>query len=192
VTVGKELVHAARMALAVALLAIAGILWSWLPTKLQSWAPIDVPGTVGQRVAGRDIVVTVHRTYLAREVTTKGSSGFNRFPSKGVWLVMMVSYQPLLKPQTPRFDLRADGRFFDTNLSGFHSSAQPEMPESGPLAFELPDIPRSATLLVSNELTESSMAKMDYAPLDSQIAITMPLSGMVPQASLDLSGLSTP
>jgi hypothetical protein len=190
VTAAKKLMPAARTALAVAMLAIAGAMWSWMPTKLQSWAPIEVPGTVGQRVAGRDIVVTVSRTYLAREVTTNGQLGFSRFPSKGVWLVMMVSYQPLLQPQLPRFDLRAEGRFFDTNLSGFHSSAQPEIPESGPLAFELPDVPRSATLLVSNQLTESSMAKMDYAPLDSQIAITLPLSGVVPQASLDLSALS--
>ncbi len=111
-TARKALLPAGRMALAVALLATAGLMWSWLPTKLQSWAPIDVRGNVGQRVVGRDIAVTVHKFYLAHEVTAKGEHGLNRFPSKGVWLVMALSYEPLLKPESPRFRLQADGRTF--------------------------------------------------------------------------------
>lgn len=186
----KALLPAARNALAVALLIAAGTMWSWLPTKLQSWAPIDIHGSVGQRIVGRNIAVTVHRIYLAHEVTANGAKGLNRFPSKGVWLVMMVSYEPALTPQSPRFDLSADGNTFDTNLSAFHHMAQPEMPQSGPLAFELPKKPQSATLLVSNALSESSMAKMDFAPLDSRIAVDMPLSGVTPAVSLNLSELS--
>jgi hypothetical protein len=178
------------LVLAVVLLATAGLMWSWLPTKLQSWAPIDVPGTVGQRVAGRNLAVTVHRAYLAREVTANGTHGLNRFPSQGVWLVMMISYEPLLMPQAPRFDLRADGRTFDTNLSGFHGIAQPDLPMSGALSFELPQIPHSATLLVSNKLTDSSTATMDFQPLDSRVAITIPLTGVAPVASLNLSELN--
>jgi hypothetical protein len=186
----KALLPVARNVLAVALLISAGAMWSLLPTKLQSWAPIDVHGAVGQRIVGRNIVVTVHRTYLAREVTARGEKGLNRFPSKGVWLVMMVTYEPAFTPQSPRFDMSADGNTFDTNLSAFHHMAQPDMPVSGPLAFELPKQPQSATLLVSNVLTESSMAKMDFAPLDSRIAVDMPLAGVVPAASLNLNELS--
>ena len=189
-TIPKALLPAARNALAVALLITAGMMWSWLPTKLQSWAPIDVPGTVGQRIVGRNIVVTVHRIYLAHEVTAKGEKGLNRFPSKGVWLVMMVSYEPRFTPQSPRFDLSADGNSFDTNLSAFHHMAQPDMPQSGPLAFELPKQPQSATLLASNALSESSMSKMDFSPLDSRIAVDIPLAGVAPAASLNLNELS--
>ncbi|WP_292991939.1 hypothetical protein [Mycobacterium sp.] len=185
----QKLLPAARGILAAMLLVSAGAMWSLLPTKLQSWAPIEVHGPVGQRIVGRDIAVTVHRTYLAREVTANSHNGLNHFPSKGVWLVMVLTYQPLLKPHSPRFDLRADGNLFDTNLSDFHHMAQPGMPESGPLAYELPKAPRSATLLVSNALTESSMAKMDFAPLDSQIAVDITLSGVVPLASLKLDDL---
>lgn len=188
-TARKALLPAARGILAAVLLVSAGAMWSLLPTKLQSWAPIEVPGQVGQRIVGRDIAVTVHRTYLAREVTANGRNGLNRFPSKGVWLVMVLTYQPLLRAHSARFDLRADGNMFDTNLSDLRSIAQPEMPESGPLAYELPKVPRSATLLVSNEITESSMAKMDFAPLDSQIAVNIPLSGVVPLDSLKLDDL---
>lgn len=189
-TARKALLPAARGILAALLLIGAGAMWSLLPTKLQSWAPMEVHGPVGQRIVGRDIAVTVHRTYLAREVTAKSHNGLNRFTSKGVWLVMVLSYEPLLQPHSARFDLRADGNTFDTSLSGFSGLAQPDMPDSGPLAFELPKAPRSATLLVSNSITESSMAKMDFAPLDSQIAVDIPLAGVVPVASLNLDELS--
>jgi hypothetical protein len=186
----KALLPAARMALAVALLATAGLMWSWLPTKLQSWAPIDVRGTVGHRVVGRDLAVTVHKFYLAREVTASGQHGLNRFPSKGAWLVMVLSYEPLFKPQSPRFRLQADGRTFSLNLSGFGSHAvQPEMPSSGPLAFELPTTPHSATLSVTNSLTDNDFQEMT-APLDSRVAVTLPLSGVTPRASLNLNELS--
>ena len=189
-TVRKALLPTARNVLAAVLLLTAGAMWSLLPTKLQSWAPIDVHGAVGQRIVGRDIVVTVRRAYLAREVTAKGRNGLNRFSTKGVWLVMVLSYEPATKPQSPRFDLLADGNTFDTNLSAFHGMVQPDMPESGPLTFELPKTPQNATLLVSNVLTESSMATMDFAPLDSRIAVDMPLSGVVPAVSLNLDELS--
>jgi hypothetical protein len=189
-TAGKALLPAGRMALAVVLLATAGLMWSWLPTKLQSWAPIDVRGTVGQRVAGRDIAVTVNKFYLAREVTAKGQHGLNRFPSKGVWLVMVLSYEPLLKPQSPRFRLQADKRTFSLNLSGFGNHVvQPEMPARGPLAFELPTTPHSATLLITNTLTDNDFQEM-IAPLDSRIAITIPLSGVTAAPSLNLNELS--
>ncbi|MGH3966916.1 MAG: hypothetical protein ACRDTV_02030, partial [Mycobacterium sp.] len=179
-----------RAVLAAALLATAGMMWSHMPTKLQSWAPIQVHGTVGQRVTGRNLAVTVHSTYLAHEVTATGKLGLNRFPSKGMWLVMVLSYEPLRQPEKPRFTLQADGKTITTNLSGFGHLVQPEMPASGPLAFELPTVPHSATLLVVNARTDSGGFDMDSAPLDSQIAITMPLSGRVPRASLNLNELS--
>jgi hypothetical protein len=179
-----------RHVLAAALLLTAGLMWSWMPTKLQSWAPIEVPGTVGQRVAGRDIAVTVQRVYLAHEVTAHGPHGLNRFPSNGVWLVMMISYEPLHEAHSPRIQLRADGRTFSSNVSGIGSSvAQPASPSRGPVAFELPAEPRSATLLMTNTLGDNNYQEM-IAPLDSRIAVTIPLAGQVTQASLNLSELS--
>jgi len=186
----KALVPTARIVLAAALLLTAGAMWSLLPTKLQSWAPIDIHGSVGQRIVGRDIIVTVRRTYLAHELMAKGYNGFNRFTSKGVWLVMMVDYQPILTPQSPRFELVADGNTFNTNLSALNELVQPRLPASGPLAFELPKTPASATLRISNALLESSTAEMDFRPLDSRIAIDMPLTGLVPAGSLNLDELS--
>lgn len=76
------LLTAGRYVLAAALLLTAGLMWSWLPTKVQSWAPIEVPGTVGQHVAGRDLAVTVQKVYLAHEVTAHGNHGLNRFRPK--------------------------------------------------------------------------------------------------------------
>jgi len=135
----RPLLQAGRYVLAATLLFTAGLMWSWMPTKLQSWAPIEVPGTVGQRVVGRDIAVTVHRVYLAHEVTGNGDHGLNRFPSKGVWLVMMISYEPLHEISSPNIQVRADGRTFSTNVSGIGSRAtQPASPSRGPVAFELP------------------------------------------------------
>jgi hypothetical protein len=184
------LLPAGRWALAAALLLTAGLMWSWMPTKVQSWAPIEVPGTVGQRVAGRDLAVTVQSAYLAHEVTANGNTGLNRFPSNGVWLVMMISYEPLHEPQSPNFLLRADGRTFSTNISGIGSrTTQPAPPAHGPVAFELPAVPRIATLLVANRLVDNNYQET-IAPLDSQIAVTIPLAGKMTQASLNLSELS--
>ncbi len=184
------LLPAGRYVLAAALLLTAGLMWSWMPTKVQSWAPIEVPGTVGQRVTGRDIAVTVQSAYLAHEVTANGDTGLNRFPSNGVWLVMMISYEPLREPQSPNFQLRADGRTFSTNISGISSrTTQPATPAHGPVAFELPAVPRNATLLVANRLVDNNYQEM-IAPLDSQIAVTIPLAGQVTRASLNLSELS--
>jgi hypothetical protein len=187
-TAGKALVPAGRAALAVAMLVTAGLMWSLLPTKLQSWAPIDVHGTVGQRVTGRDIAVTVQSSYLATEVTANGMHGLNRFPSKGAWLVMVLNYEPLLRPQSPFFQLRADGKTFSTNLSAFGPPVEPEEPSHGPLAFELPTVPRSATLLVSNKITDNDYQDTE-ALLDSRLAITVPLPGGVPRPSLNLDEL---
>lgn len=188
-TVGKALLPAGRIALVAAFLAIAGTMWSSMPTKLQSWAPIQVHGTVGQRVAGRNLAVTVHDVYLAREVTAAGLHELNRFPSKGVWLVIVLSYEPLLTPQSPRFALLAQGKTFSLNLSGF-TTVQPGLPARGPVAFEVPAAPPSATLLVANQLSDTTSATME-APLDSEISITVPLAGRVPRASLNLSELSS-
>jgi hypothetical protein len=188
-TAWKTLRPATHIALAAALLAAAGLMWPSLPTKLQSWAPIPVYGTVGQRVTGRDLAVTVFDTYLAHEVTARGFDGLNRLPSNGIWLVMVLSYQPLLTPEVPSFELQADGDTFSANLSGFRGLVQPGIPMRGPLAFEVPKVPQSVTLLVSNERTDETMGRID-APLDSQLVITIPLAGCVPRASLNLSELS--
>lgn len=189
-TAWKTLLPAGRTVLAVALLATAGLMWSLLPTKLQSWAPIDVHGTVGQRVTGRDIAVTVSNSYLANEVTAKGMHGMNRFPSKGVWLVMVISYEPLIQPHAPYFRLRADGKTFAASLDGFGSySVEPELPSRGPIAYELPAVPHSATLLVSNKIVDSDYQETD-ALLDSRLAITIPVPGGAPRPSLNLDELN--
>jgi hypothetical protein len=189
-TAWKALLPAGRAVLAVALLATAGLMWSLLPTKLQSWAPIDVHGTVGQRVTGRDIAVTVSKSYLAREVTAEGMRGLNRFPSKGVWLVMVISYEPLLQPHIPFFRLKAEERTFSTSLDGFGNHlVQPEMPSSGPIAYELPAVPRRATLLVSNKIIDNDIQETE-ALLDSRVAVAISLPNSSPLPSLNLDELA--
>jgi hypothetical protein len=190
VTAGQRLLPAGRAVLAVTLLATAGLMWTLLPNKLQSWAPIDVHGTVGQRITGRDIAVTVSKSYLAREVTAEGTLGLNRFPSKGAWLVMVLSYEPLLKPQIPFFRLQADGRTFSTSLDGFgNHQVQPDIPSRGPIAYELPAVPHSATLLVSNKIVDNDIQETD-ASLDSRVAVAIPLPHGAPLPSLNLDELA--
>jgi hypothetical protein len=103
---------------------------------------------------------------------------------------MVISYEPLLRPESPRFQLRADGKTFSTNLSAFGNHVvQPEEPSRGPLAFELPTIPHSATLLVSNKIVDNDYQETD-ALLDSRLAVTIPLSGGAPRPSLNLDELN--
>jgi hypothetical protein len=182
------LLPAARIAVAAAMVTVASLMWSLLPTKMQSWAPIQVHGTVGEKITGRNLAVTVHETFLSHEVTFAGRLGLNRLRSHGVWLVVLLSYEPLLKPEVPRFELQADGRSFLQNLSGFGSSEQPDMPSTGPVAYELPTVPDRAALLIANQLGVDMGGTMS-APLDSQIAIPLPLAHRTPEVSLNLDEL---
>jgi hypothetical protein len=184
----KALLPAARIALAAAMLIAASLMWQLLPTKMQSWAPIQVHGTVGEKVTGRDLAVTVLDTFLTREVTFAGDHGPNRLTSQGVWLVIVLSYEALWKPEVPFFELQADGRTFSRSLSGQSGAEQPEMPSTGPVAFELPGVPDRVALLIANQLAVDIGGTM-VAPLDSQIVIPLPLVGRTPEASLNLDEL---
>jgi hypothetical protein len=183
------LLPAARIALAAVMLTVASLMWSLLPTKMQSWAPIHVHGTVGEKITGRNLAVTVHDTFLTREVTFAGDRGLNRLTSQGVWLVIVLSYEALLKPEVPRFELQADGRTFSRSLSGQSGAEQPEMPSTGPVAFELPAVLDRVALLIANQLSIDMGGTM-IAPLDSQIVIPLPLADRTPAASLNLDELS--
>ncbi len=149
-------------------------MWSWLPTKLQSWAPIDVHGTVGQRVVGRDLAVTVHRTYLAREVVAKGRNGLNRFPSKGIWLVMTVTYEPLLTTQQPKFEPAS--RTEDLRHRTYRVSTSPCIPECRKAVRSRMTCPPSHPVppCWSPKPSRTPVAAWhdtDFAPLDSRIAV---------------------
>ncbi|HEY7054712.1 MAG TPA: hypothetical protein VH496_21625 [Mycobacterium sp.] len=178
---------ALRVVITLALLASAAALWSLIPTKLQTWAPIVVKGAVGQRVTGRNLAVTVERTLLAREVAFVNSGQTAHIPSKGVWLIVVLSYEPFRQPETPAFELRAGGRRFVSNLSGMRN-VQPGLPARGPVAFDIPEIPSAATLLVSNKVSDRYGYRLT-APLDSQIEVPLALPSGTPEATVNLNQL---
>ncbi len=181
----KRIAHAV---LAFALLVVAALLWQTLPDKLQSSAPLRVDGSVGERVAGRNLAVTVHEVHLAREVTFTSRGTETALP--GVWLVSVLTYESLLEPAKPGFELDASGSRYTTNLGGLDAAEkqQPGLPVRTVVAFELPEIPDKATLLVANKVPDKYGVYLN-TPLDSQLAIALTWDQNGPERSVDLDRL---
>lgn len=178
-----------RVALAVALLAVAVLLWSKMPVKLQSWAPITERGSLGERVIGRDLIVTVHSATLTHELVFADSSGIQTVGTNGVWIVFDVSFGTRELFNRPAFELDAGGRHFTAYFGGFRSDVGPGLSERRPVAFEVPEKPSSVTLLVYNEAADRYGNKLT-APADSQIAVTadLPDAPVLPFVDLDRVG----
>lgn len=178
----------ARVLLALALLATAVFIWSRMPTKLQSWAPIVEHGRVGEQISGRNLRVTVHDVALATELIFTEDGVAQHVPTTGVWIVLDVSYETIDMFAEPEFALDAGGRHFRAYFGGFRGDVDPGFPERAPVAFEVPEKPSSATLLVSNEATDRYGNTLN-APLDSQIAVTADLTDtpLAPIIDLDLA-----
>lgn len=159
---------------AVAMLATATWLWSQLPTKMQSWAPITVTGALGERIEGRNLAVTVNDVQVAREAVFTNDGVPVRMTTDGNWLVVALSYEPLLSAESPTFVLTADGKRFESPLSGFTPNAPPGLTERNVVAFEVPAVPEHAELLVYNKTADRYGNPMP-APLDSAIAVPLPV-----------------
>ncbi|TRW82753.1 hypothetical protein FK535_12380 [Mycolicibacterium sp. 018/SC-01/001] len=180
-----RLAPAARLVIAAAMLAAATWLWLQLPTKMQSWAPIEVTGAVGEHVEGRNLAVTVHDVQLARVITFTNDGVPVRMSTDGAWLVTVLSYEPLLSAESPVFELTADGRRFTSPLSGFDRNAPPGLTQRSVVAFEVPTVPTLAELLVYNKTIDQYGNPMP-APLDSAIAVPLPVPDeALPQLDLN-------
>lgn len=175
----------ARAALAVAMLASAAWLWSHLPNKMQSWAPIAVQGKVGERTEGRNLAATVHDVQLGRQIHFSNHGVPIEMSTSGVWLVVTLSYEPLLSTESPATVLVADGRSFESPLSGLSSSAPAGLTKRSVVAFEVPERPATAELLISNK-TQGQWGTIMQAPLDSQIHVPLTVPGDV-EESIDLN-----
>jgi len=169
---------------AAVLLLGAALLWQQMPDKLQSWGPIPVRANVGERAEGRNLAVTVHSTRLAREVTFGSGDDVKMLP--GFWVVSIVSYESLAEPARPRFGLEALGRTYSTSLNGFEmlTDTQPGFIQRSVLAFETPEFPAVATLVVKN-VSRDRFGNDVNAPLDSEIRIGLSWEGE-PARSVDL------
>jgi hypothetical protein len=179
---------ALRVALAVAMLALTAWLWGHLPTKMQSWAPIVVHGTTGERVDGRNLAVTVHSVQLAREVTFASDGVPVVMSTTGVWMVISLTYETLVSAEAPAFQLRADDRTFEAPLTGFPTRLAPGLPDHSVVTFELPTVPVEAELLVYNKAADT-YGNPQVAPLDSQLSVPLELPGRA-ERSVDLSAVA--
>ncbi len=190
----KSMPAAMRLVMAVVLLVAAALVWLTLPNKLQSWAPITEKGTVGERVVAREFAVTVEQSILTNRVTYTEYADPHDYP--GIWVVVVVTYETLTTPAWPRFELEALGKRY-TNFRQAHKAVefrttgtngeQPGLPKRGVIAFELPAVPKSAELLVTNRSADKFGEPL-YAPLDSQIAVQLNLDDP-PRPSVDLDVL---
>lgn len=187
---GRTLLPAARVGLALALLAAAMLLWQNMPTKTDTWAPIAVDARVGERAVGRDLAVTVHSVELVRALTLQQRGQPVRMPATAAWLVFSLSYEPLHNDGRPVLQLVADGRSYRSNLGSFSGPAVAAgTSKRGVAAFELPNIPAAAVFKVANQTRERWGNPLD-APLDSQIALPVDVAALSLHDSADLDALA--
>ena len=87
------------------------------------------------------------------------------------------------------FLLRAAGRTFESPLTDLRRQAAPGIPRNGVAAFQLPDVPDEAALLVSHAAADQWGNPL-LAPLDTQIEVMIPLRGKDIHNELDLSRMN--
>ena len=181
-------------ALTLVLLGLAVWVWLLMPTKVESWAPIDVRGAVGERLVGRTLAVTVHDVVLTRQLTFSNDAGPQVIDTEGVWLIADISFSATEFAEVPLFEVEVDGRHFTPVVSGFPSliTGGPKALPAGfttraVVAFELSGSPREATVLVRSEVVDQYGNEL-RAPLDSQLAVPVSFG---PNAVRDSVNLDT-
>ncbi len=186
----RNLLSVGRVVLAVALLGVAVALWKNMPTKLDTWAPIAVEASIGQRAVGRDLAVTVHRVEVARAVEFDQGGQLRRVPATAAWLVFALSYEPLHDfDNSPQLRLVTSGRTYESNIGSLGQGPHPVGVEKrGVAAFELPEVPSEAVLQVANTTREKWGNELN-APLDSQISLRVDVGALPLQDAVNLDDL---
>ncbi|HEY7052418.1 MAG TPA: hypothetical protein VH496_09850 [Mycobacterium sp.] len=132
-----------RLVATLCVIAAAATVWHFLPMPTQVFAPFDVRGSVGQRVAGRPIEATVHDVRIAPEVTASTSGRKKRIAATGSWVVVDTTMQATVDPARPEAELLLDGntyrpaeRFLLENLDA-GGTLNPGIPERGTWVFDV-------------------------------------------------------
>jgi len=134
--------HVANGALLAVILAVAAVVQHTSPGDGGWQQPIEVTGTVGDRVEGRNIAATVWSAQVAREVQTSDWTG----QTTGIWVVVDVSAEAVVD----EFAARLGTAQLVIGDETFSASERPDLdtvyrnslsvgiPTRGPLFFEIP------------------------------------------------------
>ncbi|HZQ32966.1 MAG TPA: hypothetical protein VFB19_14675 [Mycobacterium sp.] len=127
---------------AAVVIAVAAVVWHFLPTYTQVYAPFDVHGTSGTTVTGRNLSARVFGARVTPNVkapSVVGSGG--RVAAAGVWVVVDATVSTMRDSALPKADLLVAGntytpsdRFLTETLGGL---ADPGIPQIGTWTFDV-------------------------------------------------------
>lgn len=165
--------------LAVLLLIAAWLLAFVTPAEDAATAPFVVSAQPGEEAAGRNISATV--TGIRAAETLSGG-----WAAAGVWLIVDLEVASVLSEQgvlLGHATLQVADRSYRASErppSLFRQTLAAGIPQSGSLAFELPDAAFAGTAVLRLGLLEAETR------LDSLLEVPLDLAGVAPEAELPL------
>lgn len=183
--------HLVSAAVLVALLVAAGAVADTAPTTAGWQAPIEVPGTVGETLSGRNIEATVLDARAADAVTT--SNGWAG-ATTGVWIVVDASVSAVVDDEAALLGtavLEIGARSYSASdrpglstLAG--TSLSTGIPTTGPLLFE---VPRDALGSVDGAAARLTLGISNDPRVDSLLVVPLDLTALDVQPQLETDDL---
>ncbi len=180
----------APAALSALLLAGAITLYTNVSTLQESYGPITVHGSSSDETRGRNDAISVRGAYSASAVRYTFKDRRDNFTQRtqGRWIVLDVVYETLTTVQNHIMYLDDDDLRIEATRSTAKLFNQPGIPERTALVFDLPESPRSMSLVVRS-LPGTRNADVGAARgwgIDTQLDIDIPTSTLVHRDVIDL------
>lgn len=180
--------HATTALACLLLLAGAGFFYSDLPTRAALSAPLDIKGRFNERVAGRNIAVTVKAVYTAPVIFNRmySSKPPDRLIPDGRWIVVDFQYETVTEPSTVQPALMLNDMFLRPALTA-GTRAAPGIPSRVTAAFDSPESPEGDFLLTAINANEVwSPSALGGTRMDSGLGISIPAAQIVDRPVIDL------
>ncbi|MGB2919074.1 MAG: hypothetical protein WA944_06485 [Mycobacterium sp.] len=170
-TAGARLRRAVPALVTGAAVAAAAVVWHHLPGPVDVYGPLDVPGTMGQRVSGRAIEMTVTGVRIGPQANRPSKPPV---PAVGEWVVVDAELTAMSEPVKANADLRVgpntyipSDRFLPTPLG---TALAPGIEQRGSWVFDVaPD-------LLDGAVPVTLRVWQGDGRLDSRLVVSIPIT----------------
>jgi len=156
------MIRVLKVVVALAVLALASLVFSLAPSEEQRQAPVEIVVDIGQTGLGRNIEATVHSVRLAEVAETDEWSG----ETNGVWVIVDATASNVVSPRSLSAWLTVDGLTYEASTrpdqaSLLSGALSPGIPTTGSFAFEVPRDIASSPHAVRISLGASRDVRLD-------------------------------
>lgn len=182
------LLRIAQWIFTIALFIVTAVFFRNIPTRSESYAPIDVHGVATHRVSGRNISVRVTAVYSTQVVRWEKYTGGAEI-TDGRWLVVNMACTSLEKAESFSVELRADDKIVTSEINSAEKCGPPDISQEYALVFDVPRTSHQFTLLLKSSLGglgDFSGMTNEGLPVDSRLVIDIPPSMVIERDSVDI------